>query len=281
MTRSDILSIKGFKWDLSKRPLLMGVLNITPDSFSDGGRFFDAKSACRRAWQIARQGADILDIGGESSRPGSLPVGVDEELSRVLPVIRRVKDRIRIPISVDTSKPEVAESCLREGALIINNITGLRGDSSMARICARYEAGVIIMHMKGCPRTMQERPLYADLLGSISAYLKRSAVYACSAGVRKDSIILDPGIGFGKTLAHNLSIIDNLCYFKKIGYPLAVGVSRKSFLGDITGFSVDRRSIPTAAANAIAVYRGADIIRSHDIKESMAALKIGYAIRGA
>lgn len=257
----------------------MGVLNVTPDSFSDGGRFFDIRSACRRAAQIENQGADILDIGGESSRPGALSIGVDEELSRILPVIRRIRGKIRIPISVDTNKPEVAEQCLKDGASLINDITGLRGNGKMAQVCSRYESGIIIMHMKGSPRTMQKKPAYDDLIDDISAYLKRSVCFALRAGIREDSIILDPGIGFGKTVWHNLSIINSLRCFKKIGYPIAVGISRKSFLGNITGFDVCQRAIPNAAANAIAAYQGADIIRAHDIKESAAVLKIAYAIR--
>jgi dihydropteroate synthase len=274
-----ILKIRGRRFDLSKRPLVMGVLNITPDSFTDGGRYLDVQSACRRALEIEREGADILDIGGESTRPGSLSVSLEDELNRVIPVIRRLKGRLRIPVSVDTTKHEVAGQCLKEGACIINDVSGLRAGSGLAELCARYSAGIIIMHMKGRPRTMQKRPVYDNLFGEIRDYLKKGIAIALSAGVKKEGIVIDPGIGFGKTLRHNLSVIKNADYFKRLGYPLLIGVSKKSFLGRITGLGTGQRSIPTAAANALAVYCGADIIRVHDVRESIAALKVAYSVK--
>ena len=277
--QKKILKIRRHRFDLSKRPLVMGVLNVTPDSFSDGGKYFNIKSACSRALEIEKEGADILDIGGESTRPGSLPVSLNDELSRVIPVIRRLKNKLKIPISVDTSKHEVARQSLREGACIINDVSGLHGDRRLAGLCAEYSAGIIIMHMKGCPRTMQKKPSYDNLLNGITDYLKQGIAIALAAGVRKESIVIDPGIGFGKTVKNNLSIIKNIDYFKQTGYPLLIGVSRKYFLGSITGLDTDERLIPTISANILAAYYGADIIRVHDVKESIAALKVAHAIK--
>jgi dihydropteroate synthase len=279
--RKKILKIRNHRFDLSKRPLIMGVLNITPDSFSDGGKYFNIESACKRALEIERQGADIIDIGGESTRPGSLPTSLDDELQRVVTVIRRLKGKVRIPISIDTNKYEVARQSLEHGASIINDISGLHGDKRLADLCAEYSAGVIIMHMRGKPRTMQKRPVYSRLLKEIADYLKQGIATALSAGVKKERIIIDPGIGFGKSLKHNLLIIKNVNYFNKMGYPVMLGISRKSFLGRITGLDVDERMIPTVAANALAIYCGADIIRVHDIKESILSLKTAFSLRKA
>ena len=277
--QKKILKIRRHRFDLSKKPLVMGVLNVTPDSFSDGGKYFNIRSACSRALEIEREGADILDIGGESTRPGSLPVSLDDELSRIIPVIRRLKNKLKIPISVDTNKYEVANQSIREGACIINDVSGLHGDRRLAGLCAEYSTGIIIMHMKGQPRTMQKRPFYDNLLNNIKDYLKEGITTALSAGIRKESIVIDPGVGFGKTVKHNLSIIKNIDYFKQTGYPLLIGVSRKSFLGRITALDTNERLIPTIAANILAVYYGADIIRVHDVKESIAALKIAHSIK--
>ena len=277
--QKKILKIRRHRFDLSKKPLVMGVLNVTPDSFSDGGKYFNIRSACSRALEIEREGADILDIGGESTRPGSLPVSLDDELSRIIPVIRKLKNKLKIPISVDTNKYEVANQSIREGACIINDVSGLHGDRRLAGLCAEYSTGIIIMHMKGQPRTMQKRPFYDNLLNNIKDYLKEGITTALSAGIRKESIVIDPGVGFGKTVKHNLSVIKNIDYFKQTGYPLLIGISRKSFLGHITGLDTQERLIPTIAANALAVYFGADIIRVHDVKESIAALKIAHSIK--
>jgi dihydropteroate synthase len=277
--RKKILKIRKYTFDLSKRPLVMGVLNITPDSFSDSGKYLDIKSAYNRAMQIEKEGADILDIGGESTRPGSLPVSIDNELSRIMPVMERLKGKLKIPISIDTNKYEVAAQVLKQGACIINDISGLHGDKRLASLCAEYSAGIVVMHMRGKPRTMQKRPFYSNLLEDIVEYLQEGTATALSAGVRKESIIIDPGIGFGKTLRHNLLIIKNIDYLRQAGYPLLIGVSRKSFLGRITGLDTGQRLAPSLAANAIAVYCGANIIRVHDIKESIAALKTADFIK--
>jgi dihydropteroate synthase len=277
--RKKILKVRKYKFDLSKRPLVMGVLNITPDSFSDSGKYLDIKSAYSRAVQIEKEGADIIDIGGESTRPGSFPVSIDDELSRIIPVMERLKGKLKIPISVDTNKYEVARQVLKQGACIINDISGLHGDKRLAGLCAEYSAGIVIMHMLGKPRTMQKRPFYNNLLEDIVEYLKEGTATALSAGVRKENIIIDPGIGFGKTVRHNLLIIKNIEYLKQAGYPLLIGASRKSFLGRITGLDTEQRLAPSLAANSIAVYCGADIIRVHDVKESMAALKTADNIK--
>lgn len=277
--QKKILKVRRHRFDLSKRPLVMGVLNITPDSFSDGGKYLDIKSACKRAMQMEKEGSDILDIGGESTRPGSLPVSINDELSRIMPVIEKLKNKLRIPISVDTNKYEVASHALKQGACIINDISGLHGDKRLAGLCAEHSAAIVIMHMQGKPRTMQERPFYKDVFKNIANYLKEGIAAALSAGISKESIIIDPGIGFGKTLNHNLSIIKNIDYFRQLGYPLLIGASRKSFLGCITGLDAGQRLYPTVAVNAIAVYCGADIIRVHDIRESVAALKVADCIR--
>ena len=279
--QKKILKIRRHRFDLSKKPLVMGVLNVTPDSFADGGKYFDIQLACSKALKIEKEGADILDIGGESTRPGSFPVSVDEEISRVIPVIKRLKNKLKIPISVDTSKYEVARQSLKEGACIVNDVSGLHGDRRLAGLCAEYSAAIIIMHMKGRPRTMQKRPFYDNLLKEIREYLKEGIATALSAGIRKESIVIDPGVGFGKTVKHNLSVIKNIDYFKQTGYPLLIGISRKSFLGHITGLDTRERLIPTIAANALAVYCGANIIRVHDVKESIAALKIAHSIKGS
>jgi len=257
----------------------MGVLNVTPDSFSDGGSFLSPTAAVRRALQMEADGADIIDIGGESTRPNSLGISQEEELKRVIPVLRRLKKRLKIPISVDTTKASVAEACLREGASIINDISGLRCDERIASVCARYSAGLVIMHMKGTPRTMQKRPGYKNLLKEIELYLKKSIQIACSKGVRKENIIIDPGIGFGKKLVHNLKIMKELSFFKKLGFCILIGLSRKSFMGEVLGMDISERMVPTIAADTIAILNGANIIRVHDVKEAVIAAKITDAIR--
>ena len=228
---------------------------------------------------MEREGADIIDIGGESTRPGALSVCPNDEIARIMPVVSKLKNRLKIPLSVDTTKYEVALAVLKQGASIINDISGLSYDKRLAALCAEYRAGLVIMHIKGKPRTMQRNPVYKDLLSDISKYIRRGVRIAKAAGVKKESIIIDPGIGFGKKLKHNLEIIRNIDYFKKTGLPLMVGLSRKSFIGAIFGANVEDRLVPTVAANAIAVYNGADIVRVHDVKEAVAAVKIARSIR--
>ena len=261
--------------DLGSRTLIMGVLNVTPDSFFDKGRFFDKKKAVARAREMAALGADIIDIGGESTRPGSKEVSLKEEMDRVMPVIMALAGKIKTPISVDTRKAPVAEAALKAGARMVNDVSALRYDPVMADVAAKYHAAVILMHMKGSPQTMQSAPRYKDVIGEISSYLKDSAKIAVEAGVKKEDIIIDPGIGFGKTLAHNLEILRRLEDIKNLGYPVCVGTSRKSFIGKLLGSDrPDDRLAGTIATCVIAVNNGADILRVHDVGEVCRAAKV-------
>jgi len=250
---------------------IMGILNVTPDSFYDGGRFADRESAFRRGLELAAQGADIIDIGGESTRPGSEPVSEQEEMDRVLPVIEAVKREITVPLSIDTTKARVAEEALKAGADMINDISGLTFDTEMAAVAARYGASLVLMHMQGRPGTMQDNPRYNDLVGEITAFLGAAAQAAMDRGVSRDRIILDPGIGFGKTLEDNYRIINRIGEFRTLGYPVLVGLSRKSLIGKLYGENEDRLPA-TIALNMAAVRNGADIIRVHDVREHRLAL---------
>jgi dihydropteroate synthase len=257
----------------------MGVLNVTPDSFFDKGRFFDKKKAVHRALEMERDGADIIDIGGESTRPGSAGVSAAEELKRVLPVIEAVVAKAGIPVSIDTRKSEVAKEALKAGASVINDVSGLRHDRGMADVAAKYGAGLIVMHMKGTPRDMQENPSYGDLIGEITGSLRESIETAKRAGVAEGDIIIDPGIGFGKTVEHNLIILNRLGEFKSLKRPICIGVSRKSFIGKLLGDAPpDARLSGTLAACAIAIMKGADILRVHDVKEAKEAATVADGI---
>ncbi|MBN1406020.1 MAG: dihydropteroate synthase [Candidatus Omnitrophica bacterium] len=262
------LVCRKFKIALSK-PLVMGVLNVTPDSFSDAGKYIKTHDAYKQALKMQAEGADIIDIGGESSRPGAEEISAGKEMDRVIPVLKKFIKKARIPVSVDTKKSEVAREALRCGASIINDITGLTFDAQMKNVIAAYKAAVILMHIKGSPRTMQNKPRYKNLIGEIRAALKNSINIAVSSGINKNSIVIDPGIGFGKTVQHNLEIIDNIAGFKKLGYPVLIGVSRKSFMGRLLKLGIKDRLIPTVACNAIAIANGANIIRVHDVKEAV------------
>jgi len=260
----------------------MGILNITPDSFSDGGMFFDKDAAVKRGMEIAREGADILDVGGESTRPGALEVSVDDEIARVIPVIEGLAKKITIPISIDTRKSEVAEAAVKAGATIINDVSGLRNDEQIARVAARHGATLIVMHMKGTPAGMQIAPEYKDLIGEISESLRTSVSKALAAGVTKEKIVIDPGIGFGKTVEHNLEILSRLDEFKRLGYPVCVGTSRKSFIGKVlcqpcTG----DRLVGSIATAVIAAMKGANILRAHDVLETRQAVRITDAVKRA
>jgi dihydropteroate synthase len=251
---------------LGRRTHVMGVLNITPDSFSDGGDWFDPDRAVRRARAMVREGADLIDVGGESTRPGSKPVPEAEELRRVVPVIERLA-REKMLVSIDTSKAAVAAAAFRAGAKILNDVTALRGDPAMARTAARARVAVILMHMKGTPRTMQRNPGYVDVVEEIIEFFREILRNAWSAGIKRDKIILDPGIGFGKLPEHNLEILRRLDEFRSLGRPLAIGTSRKSFIGRALGRRVDDRRSGTAATVAAAILRGADVVRVHDVRE--------------
>jgi len=253
--------------DVSRRTSIMGILNITPDSFSDGGRFFHSEEAVAQALQMQQDGADIIDIGGESTRPGSIPVTLDEELARVIPIIEKLTPELQIPISIDTYKAGVARYALQAGAKIVNDISGLRFDPQMANTIANYNAGVVIMHIKGAPRDMQKNPYYKDVVAEISEYLTAGADIAIHAGIKKAQIVIDPGIGFGKRLEDNLELIRNLSKLQALGYPILVGPSRKSFIGAILDLPVEQRLEGTIAASVMCILNGANILRVHDVKE--------------
>ena len=248
------------------RTRIMGILNVTPDSFSDGGDWLDPRRAVRRGRAMLREGADLLDVGGESTRPGARAVSAAEERRRVLPVIERLAGEGAL-VSVDTSKAAVAEAAFRAGAKILNDVTGLRGDPRLARAAARAGVRVIVMHMKGTPRTMQRNPRYGDVVGEICRSLRKSLKIALRAGIPRDKIIVDPGIGFGKRPEHNMEILRRLDEFRSLGCALAIGTSRKSFIGHYLGRRVDERLPGTAATVAAAIFRGADLIRVHDVRE--------------
>lgn len=261
------------------KPLLMGILNLTPDSFSDGGKFNSKEKAIARAMEMIEQGADIIDIGGESTRPGAAKVSLAEEIARVVPVIEALDKETNIPISVDTYKSAVAKRSLEAGASIINDISGLRFDQNMAGMAAEFRAGLVLMHIKGTPDNMQKDPQYDDLLGEIKSYLKGSIRIALDAGVELLAIAIDPGIGFGKTVEHNLSLIKNLTYFKDMDCPIVIGASRKSFIGKLNDEIPATERLPGSLAAAIlAVQNGAAIIRCHDVAETKQALRVAWAI---
>jgi dihydropteroate synthase len=262
------------------RPLIMGVVNITPDSFSDGGRFFEAQSALAQARALAAAGADILDIGGESTRPFADPVPLEEELRRVIPLIQTLSAEVNLPISIDTYKAQVAQAALAAGASLINDISALRFDPDMAPLAAAKQTPVILMHMRGTPRDMQVEPHYDNLLGEIKDFFQERLEFAESQGLPRDLLVLDPGIGFGKTFRHNLEILNHLDAFLDLGCPLLVGPSRKAFIGHILGLpNGEVRDIGTLAALAVAVLRGARIIRTHNAAYARQFLTVLTAIQ--
>lgn len=274
------LKFHNFEFDFLKKTYIMGILNVTPDSFFDGGRFFNLQNAIDHAFRLIDEGADIIDIGGESTRPGAEPVSIDEELRRVIPVIEAISKRISIPISIDTYKARVAEEAIQAGATIINDISGLRFDPEMAKVASKYKVPVIVMHIKGTPKDMQKNPQYEALIPEIIEYLRGSIIIAKQAGVDENMIIIDPGIGFGKLPEHNLEIIKNLKEFSKLNKPILVGVSRKSFIGKILNEpSPEKRLEGTAAAVAISVINGANIVRVHDVGFMAKVVKVADAIK--
>ena len=259
-------------------PKIMGILNVTPDSFSDGGQFDSAASACSQAEALVVSGADIIDVGGESTRPFAEPVTEQEELDRVIPAIREIRSLHSIPISIDTTKAEVARQALDAGADIINDISALRKDPEMLGLVQETSVPVIIMHMHGTPMDMQVKPQYDNVVSDIADFFRERLVWLAENGVDPKRITLDPGIGFGKTLDHNLSIIKHFADFKVFGCPLLLGHSRKRFLGDITGLEVDDRDLPTAVVSAFAGASNADIIRVHNVAATRHAIQMIEAI---
>jgi dihydropteroate synthase len=275
------LDIRGRRFLLGPRTWLMGVVNVTPDSFSDGGFYFDAGPAVDRGLELAAEGADILDVGGESTRPGSLPVPEDEELRRVIPVIGALRKRTEALLSVDTTKASVARAALDAGADIVNDTSAFRFDPAMAGEVARSGAAAVLMHMKGRPLTMQDAPRYDDLLGEVAGFLGDRLRLAEAAGIPRERVIVDPGIGFGKTFEDNLVLIRRQEAFHALGRPLLMGFSRKAFLGRILGLPPDRRLEGTIAAAVLSVERGAHILRVHDVGPVARAVRAAEAMLGA
>jgi dihydropteroate synthase len=266
---------------LGKQTLLMGVLNVTPDSFSDGGIFFDKEKAIAHGLKMVEEGADFIDIGGESTRPGSKPLGLDEELRRVIPVIESLAKDVDVPISIDTYKSAVAKKAIDAGAQIINDISGLHLDPSLSQVAAKEDVPLVLMHIRGNPETMQKKIHYESLFSEIIQYLKDSIQRAESAGVDPEQIIIDPGIGFGKTVEDNLLILKNLQEFKILGKPLLLGTSRKSFIGKILNADVTERLEGTLSTIVVGVLNGAHIIRCHDVIQAKRAIAIADAVRQA
>ena len=264
-----------FQLDLSK-PRVMGIVNVTPDSFSDGGKFNTTEKAIAHALQLVEEGADILDIGGESTRPGATPVPLDEELKRVIPVIEGLRD-VGVPLSIDTYKPQVMQAAITAGADIVNDVCALREPQAL-EIVATSQAGVCLMHMQGRPQTMQADPQYDDVVSEVRDFLKDRLDAAVQAGIDRSRIVLDPGFGFGKRTAHNLTLLNHLNDIQALGLPLLIGLSRKSVLGQVVGSSLDERIYASIAASVVAVMKGANIVRVHDVKPTIDALKIVQAV---
>ncbi len=274
------IEIGSHTFDFSKT-YIVGILNVTPDSFSDGGRFLDTGAALAHALSLVSEGADVIDIGGESTRPGAEKVSLDDELARVVPVIEKLRAVSNTPISVDTYKSAVARAAVDKGADLINDISGLRFDPAMAETAAFLNVPVVVMHMKGEPKSMQADPVYENLIEDIYTYFEESIRIAEKAGVPRERILIDPGIGFGKTFPHNFSILHNLKRLSELGLPILVGASRKSFLGSLSNAEADDRLVESLAAAVIAASNGAHFIRVHDVAATKRALKLCDAVRNA
>jgi dihydropteroate synthase len=273
----NIIKLKNKSLDFRSRTYIMGILNITPDSFYDGGFYMDCDKAIRRAYEMIEAGADMIDIGGESTRPNSDPISEEEEIRRVIPVIKELSKRIKTPISIDTYKASVAKEAIESGAEIINDISAMKFDPDMVKVASHYKVPVVLMHIKGIPKTMQKRIRYKDVLSEIYLYLKERIIFAHEAGIK--DVIIDPGIGFGKGLKENLKIINNLNIFKGLGKPILIGPSRKSFIGEILGLEVKDRLEGSMAAVAASVINGANIVRVHDVDETRRVTKVIDSIR--
>jgi dihydropteroate synthase len=274
------LAWKNYSLDLSQKTHIMGILNVTPDSFSDRGRYFDKDKALAWGVRMVSEGADMIDVGGESTRPGSGRITAEEELKRVVPVIELLAKHINVPISIDTYKAQVAQAALEAGASMINDVSGLRFDSQMASVAARYDAPIVIMHIKGSPETMQLDTSYSDLITDVMDYLRQSSQLAIKAGVSEGRVILDPGIGFGKNYRQNLEILNKLSVFQTLGFPLLIGPSRKAFIGAILDDAPTLERLEgTIAATAIGIMNGAHIVRAHDVKSIAKAAKVADAIK--
>jgi dihydropteroate synthase len=269
-----------FSLELGRRTALMGIVNVTPDSFSDGGRYLDTAAAVEQCLRLADEGADIVDVGGESTRPRAPEVPADEEADRVAPVIEAVAARLDVPISVDTSKPHVARAALEAGAAMINDVTA-GAERGMLELAAERGVPIVLMHMKGTPRTMQDDPRYDDVVADVAEFLDARRAAAVAAGVRAERVIVDPGLGFGKTVEHNVEILARLAELGSLGCPLLVGPSRKSFIGRVLGLDVGERLLGTAAAVVACVLGGAHVVRVHDVAEMRQVCDIADAVRRA
>ncbi|MEK6601599.1 MAG: dihydropteroate synthase [Candidatus Binatota bacterium] len=277
--RGWVLSTRRGSIDAARRTALMGIVNVTPDSFSDGGRYFDPGKAISHGIDLAREGADIIDVGGESTRPGARPLSAREEIERILPVIRGLRRAAPIPISIDTYKADVARAALAEGADMVNDISALRFDAAMAPLIAAEKVPVVLMHMQGAPQTMQQRPRYQNVVQEVREFLQSRIHFALEAGVEADRIIIDPGIGFGKELDHNLALLRGIPTLVSLGRPILVGPSRKTFIGKILEVGPEGRLEGSLAAAVAAVLAGANMIRTHDVKEARRAIRIADALR--
>jgi len=273
-----ILRARQFTFEFPRPTLVMGIVNVTPDSFSDGGHFLSADSAVDHALRLAGEGADILDIGGESTRPGAAAVEETEEIRRVVPVIERLVGRTGVPISIDTQKPGVAEAALAAGAAFVNDIAANREDDAMWRLVAREKAGYIAMHMQGSPQSMQENPVYADVVNEVAAFFADRLERLQAAGVDPDQVVFDPGIGFGKTLEHNLALLGGLSGFTSLTRPILLGASRKSFMGRLLGIETADRLPGSLACACHAVSAGTQIVRVHDVAETVQSVRLMEAI---
>jgi dihydropteroate synthase len=272
-----LLDCAGKSLDLSQ-PQVMGILNVTPDSFSDGGDFFSTTTALERARRMVDEGAAIIDVGGESTRPGAQPVTLDEELRRVLPVIEALHDALPVPVSVDTRKPQVMRAAVAAGAGMINDVNALRAEGAVG-VAADLGVPVCLMHMQGEPESMQTAPRYTDVVDEVIGFLLDRASDCLAAGVARQSILLDPGFGFGKTAGHNLRLLRHLDRLTERGYPVLVGLSRKSLIGQVSGLPVDKRLYPGVALAVLAVWQGASIVRCHDVRETREAIRMCQAVR--
>jgi len=263
-----ILRCGKHRFDFAERTYIMGILNITPDSFSDGGKFLNRNKAIDHTKRMVEEGADIIDVGGESTRPGTQPVSLEEELRRVIPVVEKLASQVEVPISIDTTKAGVAKEALEAGAVMVNDISALRFDTKMAPLISERGVPVVLMHMRGTPRTMQHHVVYDCLVSEINSFLRERIEYAESVGIDSQKIIVDPGIGFGKSVPDgNLKIIKNLSFFKNLGKPILIGPSRKAFIGSVLNLGVEEREEGNAAAISLAINNGAKIIRVHDVKK--------------
>ena len=279
MQESPILRCGSQTFDFAERTYVMGILNITPDSFSDGGRFLNHSEALNHAKQMVDEGADIIDVGGESTRPGAQPASLEEEHGRVIPFIEKLASQVEVPISIDTTKAEVAKDALEAGAAIINDISALRFDPQMASLASEQGVPVVLMHMRGTSETMQHHLVYDSLISEIYSFLKERIEYAESVGIDSQKIIIDPGIGFGKSVPDgNLSIIKNLSSFKDLGKPILVGTSRKAFIGNVLNLGVEEREEGTAATISLAITNGAHIVRVHDVRKMKRVVKMVDAV---